>query len=52
MDIAYVQHQVINEEMFYTLMATAFCLNVSVPLTIRWWKARAPSKLISTVNAE
>ncbi|MDA8962487.1 cation:proton antiporter, partial [Congregibacter sp.] len=40
MDIAYVQHQVITEEMFYTLMATAFCLNVSVPLTIRWWKAR------------
>ncbi|MDA8752624.1 cation:proton antiporter [Halieaceae bacterium] len=40
MDIAYVQHHVINEEMFYTLMATAFCLNVAVPLTIRWWKPR------------
>jgi Kef-type K+ transport system membrane component KefB len=38
MNIAFVQHQVINEEMFYTLMATAFCLNVSVPLTIRGWK--------------
>jgi len=40
MDIAYVQNQIISEEMFYTLMATAFCLNVAVPLTIRWWKPR------------
>lgn len=38
LDIAYVQHHVINEEMFYTLMAAAFCLNIAVPLTIRWWK--------------
>lgn len=40
MDIAYNQHQIINEEMFYTLMTTAFCLNLAVPLTIRWWKPR------------
>ena len=40
MDIAYTQRQIINEEMFYTLMATAFCLNVAVTLTIRWWKPR------------
>ena len=40
MDIAYVQNKIISEEMFYTLMATAFCLNVAVPLTIRWWKPR------------
>ena len=40
MDIAYTQRQIINKEMFYTLMATAFCLNVAVPLTIRWWKPR------------
>jgi hypothetical protein len=26
--------------MFYTLMGTAFCLNISVPLMIRWWKPR------------
>jgi Kef-type K+ transport system membrane component KefB len=38
LDIAYVQNQIISEHMFYTLMATAFCLNVAVPLTIRWWK--------------
>lgn len=42
MNIAFVQHQVISAEMFYTLMVTAFFLNVSVPLTIRWWKGRAP----------
>ncbi len=40
MDIAYTQRQIINEEMFYTLIATAFCLNVAVTLTIRWWKPR------------
>jgi Kef-type K+ transport system membrane component KefB len=38
MDIAYVQHSIISEEMFYTLMFTAFTLNVAVPLSIRWWK--------------
>lgn len=38
MEIAYVQSQIINEQMFYVLMATAFLLNISVPLTIRWWK--------------
>ena len=38
MDIAYVQNSIITEEMFYTLMCTAFCLNVAVPLSIRWWK--------------
>ncbi|MBQ0713469.1 MAG: cation:proton antiporter [Porticoccus sp.] len=38
MDIAYVQHNIMNAESFYTLMFTAFLLNVSVPLTIRWWK--------------
>ena len=38
MDIAYVQNSIISEEMFYTLMCTAFCLNIAVPLSIRWWK--------------
>jgi Kef-type K+ transport system membrane component KefB len=38
MDIAYVQNAIISEKMFYTLMFTAFCLNIAVPLTIRWWK--------------
>ena len=38
MDIAYVQNQILSDEAFYTLMFTAFWLNVAVPLSIRWWK--------------
>ena len=34
MDIAYVQNDILSTEAFYTLMATAFCLNVTVPITI------------------
>ena len=37
-DIAYVQNQLLPEEAFFTLMITAFCLNVAVPLTISWWR--------------
>ena len=40
LDIAYVQHQIISIEAFYTLMLSAFLMNVSVPLSIRWWKQR------------
>ncbi len=40
MNIAYVQHQIMTADAFYTLMLAAFLLNCSVPLTIRWWKAR------------
>jgi Kef-type K+ transport system membrane component KefB len=39
MDIAYTQNRIIHTEAFYTLMLTAFWLNVSVPLTIRLWKS-------------
>jgi Kef-type K+ transport system membrane component KefB len=42
MDIAFVEHQIFTLETFYTLMLTAFLLNVCVPLTIRWWKPRMP----------
>jgi Kef-type K+ transport system membrane component KefB len=38
MDIAYVQNRILNDEAFYTLMFTAFWLNVSVPVTIAVWK--------------
>ncbi len=38
MDIAYVQNKIIPTDVFYTLMITAFWLNVAVPLTIRFWK--------------
>ena len=40
MDIAYVQNRIFTTEVFYTLMATAFVLNVLVPVTIAWWKPR------------
>jgi Kef-type K+ transport system membrane component KefB len=43
MDIAYVQHQIMSIEAFYTLMLACFMLNCSVPLTIRWWKAKYAS---------
>jgi Kef-type K+ transport system membrane component KefB len=38
MDIAYVQNSILNIEAFFTLMITAFFLNISVPLTIGWWQ--------------
>jgi len=38
MNIAFVQYNIMSVEAFYTLMLTAFLLNLSVPLTIRWWK--------------
>ena len=38
MDIAYVQHSILTQEAFITLMAAAFWLNVAVPVTIAWWK--------------
>ena len=40
MEIAYVQYNVMTADAFYTLMITCFLLNLSVPLTIRAWKAR------------
>lgn len=38
MDIAYVQHSILNTEAFFTLMITAFALNIAVPITISWWR--------------
>jgi Kef-type K+ transport system membrane component KefB len=38
MDIAYVQHNIFSTEVFYTLMLTAFWLNVAVPITLTLWK--------------
>lgn len=37
-DIAYVQHSILNEEAFFTLMVTAFLLNILVPVSIGLWK--------------
>jgi Kef-type K+ transport system membrane component KefB len=49
MDIAYVQHNIMSSDTFYTLMITAFMLNISVPLTIRWWKTRFASNTPKTI---
>lgn len=45
MDIAYVQNQILSREAFYTLMFTAFWLNVAVPVTIRFWKPYCTAEL-------
>jgi len=37
-EIAYVQHHILNVQAFFTLMITAFFLNIAVPLTIGWWR--------------
>jgi len=37
-DIAYVQHSILNEEAFFTLMVTAFFLNLLVPVSIGLWR--------------
>ena len=38
MNIGYVQNDIISTDAFYTLMATAFALNVTVPVSIKLWK--------------
>ena len=40
MDIAYVKQQIFTTGVFYTLMFTAFWLNVAVPVSIKLWKPR------------
>ena len=47
MDIAYVQNAILSTEAFYTLMFTAFWLNISVPITITFWKRRYAARLAS-----
>jgi len=37
MDIGYVHNPIFTDEVFYTLMFTAFSLNILVPLCIRFW---------------
>jgi hypothetical protein len=36
-NIAFVQNQIIDNTQFYILMITAFLLNISVPISLRWW---------------
>ena len=37
-NIAFVQNQIIDITQFYTLMFTAFLLNITVPVSLKWWK--------------
>ncbi len=37
LNITFVQNSLITAEQFYILMFVTFLLNISVPLTIRWW---------------
>ncbi len=37
-NIAFVQNKMIDITEFYTLMLTAFMLNITVPLSLKWWK--------------
>ncbi len=37
-DIAFDDHGVIDTTQFYILMITAFLLNITVPLSLKWWK--------------
>lgn len=37
-NIAFVQHHIIDTTQFYILMLTAFLLNITVPLSLKWWK--------------
>ncbi len=37
-NIAFVQNQLIDITQFYILMLTAFLLNITVPLSLKWWK--------------
>jgi Kef-type K+ transport system membrane component KefB len=45
MDIAYVQNDILSTEAFYTLMFSAFFLNVSVPVSINIWKRRYAERM-------
>jgi Kef-type K+ transport system membrane component KefB len=37
-DIAYVQNNILTDTAFYTLMVTAFFMNIAVPVGIKLWK--------------
>lgn len=38
LDIGYVQNSIFTTAAFYTLMFTAFWLNIAVPMTIKYWR--------------
>lgn len=38
LDIAYVQNDIFSMQCFYMLLFTCFCLNITAPILIVWWK--------------
>lgn len=44
MDIAYVEHAILSKEAFYTLMFSAFWLNLAVPISIRLFRPNTMQK--------
>ena len=50
MDIAYVQNSILNTEAFYTLMVTAFALNILVPITITLWRPYYSSATVDVLE--
>lgn len=38
MDMGYVQNSILTTHPFSTLLVTAFMLNVTVPVSIKYWK--------------
>ncbi len=37
-NIAFVQNKIIDVTQFFILMLTAFMLNITVPISLKWWK--------------
>jgi Kef-type K+ transport system membrane component KefB len=52
MELAYIENQILSTEAFFTLMFTAFWLNVAVPVSIRWWKPYYTGEKKSIFNRE
>ena len=38
LDIAYVQYPILSRRAFYVLLFTCFCMNITGPIVITWWK--------------
>lgn len=49
-NIAYVQHHILSEQAFFTLMFTIFWLNVSVPVSIKLFKPVYLKQMRAKVN--
>ncbi len=54
LDIGYVQNQIFTTAAFYTLMFTAFWLNIAVPILIKYWHPyfTGEKQLVVTLGAQ